>query len=74
MELDRSGQVPGFAVAVLELKAVRQLFTQGSLSTSTCNFIEYESFERVQIREVFMEKEKCKKFSKSLNWGNIGLI
>ena len=39
MELDCSGQLMGVAFIVLDLKAIRQLFTQGSLSTSTCNFI-----------------------------------
>ena len=39
MELNCSGQLMGVAFIVLDLNAIGQLLTQGSLSTSTCNFI-----------------------------------
>ena len=38
MELDCSVQIPGVAIIVHDLKAIGQLITQGSLSTSTCIF------------------------------------
>ena len=41
MELDCSGPLMGVAIIVLELKAIGQLLIQGSLSTSTFNFISW---------------------------------